>query len=364
MRRLIVVLSLLLGACAQADEGPDPDGAPADARAAPIGAHGLRLPASFEGTLPCADCAGIRHHLDLWPDQAYALRREWLDDGETLRSDEVGRWYVDPARSALILYGASEQPIQWEIKAADRLRLLDRSGEPIVSELPYALEGGPLDPTPLELPLSGEFTYLADAALFRECLTGHRWPVAMEGDYPALERAYLEARPEPGAPLLATLEGRVETRPGMEGPPRRTLVVERFSRVHADADCPRDPVGPELTGTLWRLLALQGAPLEGPAGRRAPHLLLLDEGDGGRRFSATAGCNMMSGRWRKTQDGLSFGPARSTLMACPPELAARERALSGALARATGHRLADGRLLLMDAEGQPVLEAEAAYTRF
>jgi len=35
------------------------------------------------------------------------------------------------------------------------------------------------------------FRYLADAAQFEECLTGRSYPVAMEGDYLALERAYL-----------------------------------------------------------------------------------------------------------------------------------------------------------------------------
>jgi len=28
-------------------------------------AHGLRLPATFLGVLPCADCPGVRYHLDL-----------------------------------------------------------------------------------------------------------------------------------------------------------------------------------------------------------------------------------------------------------------------------------------------------------
>jgi len=56
-----------------------------------IGAHGLRLPATFTGTLPCADCEGIAHHLDLWPNQAYHLRREWLGrEGDAVR-DEIGR---------------------------------------------------------------------------------------------------------------------------------------------------------------------------------------------------------------------------------------------------------------------------------
>jgi copper homeostasis protein (lipoprotein) len=275
---------------------------------------------------------------------------------------------VDPARSALILYGASEAPIAWEIKAPDRLRLLDRMGEPIVSELPYELSGGPLEPTPLELFQSGMFTYLADAATFEECLTGHRFPVAAEGERPALERAYLEARPEPGAPVLAALEGRIEIRPAMEGPPRRTLIVERFIRMHPEGTCPSAPGGfaprpPELTETYWRLVRLDGMPLEGPAGRREPYLLLLEE-EGQPRFTATAGCNMLNGGWSRTGDTLTFGPARATRMACPPPIAAREQALSKALAEAASWSIAGETLTLEDEAGSPVLKAEAAYTRF
>ncbi len=41
-----------------------------------VPAHGLRPPATFRGDLPCADCVGVRHHLNLWPDQIFHLRRE------------------------------------------------------------------------------------------------------------------------------------------------------------------------------------------------------------------------------------------------------------------------------------------------
>lgn len=77
-----------------------------------IGAHGLALPATFTGVLPCADCEGIRHHLDLWPEQYYHLRREWLGGPEgPLRRDEIGRWYADPVRGAIVLHGATEMPL-------------------------------------------------------------------------------------------------------------------------------------------------------------------------------------------------------------------------------------------------------------
>ena len=49
--------------------------------------------------------------------------------------------------------------------------------------------------------MSGMYSYLADAANFTECLTGARYPVAMEADNLALERAYLaRARTSPARP--------------------------------------------------------------------------------------------------------------------------------------------------------------------
>ena len=69
-----------------------------EAQAAPtqIGAHGLRLPASFAGDLPCADCERLRYRLNLWADQVFHLRRTW--EGTDVRRDAVGRWSVDPDR--------------------------------------------------------------------------------------------------------------------------------------------------------------------------------------------------------------------------------------------------------------------------
>jgi hypothetical protein len=44
---------------------------PVGGGAGPLGT----LPATWAGDLPCADCPGIRHQLELCPDQAFCLRR-------------------------------------------------------------------------------------------------------------------------------------------------------------------------------------------------------------------------------------------------------------------------------------------------
>jgi copper homeostasis protein (lipoprotein) len=335
-----------------------------DAVPAPAGAHGLSLPASFTGTLPCADCDGIRHHLDLWPDQVYHMRRDWLGRAEgPLRRDEVGRWSADPARGAIVLYGASEMPLFWQVRGPGRLRQMDMAGNPIASDLPYELTGyGTLSPTDLEgMVLLGMMTYLADAASFEECLTGRRYPVAAEGDYPALERAYLEARNEPGAPLLVHVEGELAARPSMEGPDRTHLVVGRFIKAAPGETCAGRESLASLTNTYWRIEHLSGVPVTAIENRREPHLVLLDPPE--MRFRATVGCNQLIGGYTRDGDTIAFGAAAMTRMACPPPLDAMERRLSEVLSAARAIRREADRLELIGADGSVLAGFRAVYLR-
>jgi uncharacterized lipoprotein YbaY/heat shock protein HslJ/uncharacterized lipoprotein NlpE involved in copper resistance len=327
-----------------------------------IDAHGLRLPATFQGTLPCADCEGVVHHLDLWPDQTYHMHREWLAE-DPLRRDEIGRWYADPARGAIVLHGASEMPLFWEVKATDRLRQMDMQGNPITSELPYDLTSqGSLNPTDLDgLFLLGMMTYLADAALFEECISGRRYPIAIEGDYLALERAYLAERPAPGAPLLVHVEGGLITRPAMEGPDRKHLVVNRFNRTLPGETCPPHVSTASLTNTYWRIDTLMGEALMPVDDRREPHLVLHD--DPKPRFRATVGCNQLVGGYERNGDELTFAAAASTMMACPPPIDAAERNLRAVLEATHAVRQTGQTLVLQDAEGQPIAEFAAVYLR-
>jgi hypothetical protein len=75
----------------------------------------------------------------------------------------------------------------------------------------------------------GELTYMADAAQFTDCRTGHRYPVAMEADWITTERAYLKDVKEPGGRLYVTFEGSIAQRPRMEGNGTEpSVVVQRF----------------------------------------------------------------------------------------------------------------------------------------
>jgi heat shock protein HslJ len=116
---------------------------------------------------------------------------------------------------------------------ADRLELRARDGALVISATrdgSMVSSGGSV--------LAGELTYMADAARFTDCSRGRSYPVAMESDFKSLERAYLEAVKEPGAPLYVTFEGAIADRLKMEGEGKEpTVVVSRFIDVQPDKRC-------------------------------------------------------------------------------------------------------------------------------
>jgi heat shock protein HslJ len=117
----------------------------------------------------------------------------------------------------------------------ERLELRARNGGLLVRA---ARSDGARGPTGDSSALSGELTYMADAARFTDCASGRGYPVAMEADFARLERAYLDAVKEPGAPLYVTFQGRITDRPRMDGEGTEpTVVVDRFVSVSPQARC-------------------------------------------------------------------------------------------------------------------------------
>jgi heat shock protein HslJ len=209
--------------------------------------------------------------------------------------------------------------------------------------------------------MGGMFVYLADAARLTDCFTDRSYPVAMEGDYLSLERAYTEARPGPGEPLMVTFAGSIEQRPPMEGPgPVPTALVARFVHVWPGETCERNRATASLTNTYWRIVKLDDAVIGVSEGEREPHLVLRPDEPA---FSATAGCNQMVGGYKLEGDRLRFEGVASTMMACPPPLDADERRLGEVLAASASWNIHGQVLELFDKDGKPVALFHSVYLR-
>lgn len=320
----------------------------------------VRLPATFRGELPCADCEAIRHHLDLWPDGVFHLRREWV--GRSVVRDELGRWRIDPARIVLVLESGGQPLLQFEIKGQDVLRLLDQAGRPIASRLPYELiSDGAMTPTDLALPLAGEMTYMADAVRVTECLTGRSYPVAEEGDLVKMQKGYREAASKPGAKLYVTFDALITDRPKMDGAgTQRTVVVRRFINAWPAEACERAMADSSLTNTYWRIVKIGEEQVHAVEGRREPHLMLKN-GEGGRTMVATIGCNHFRGGYAVEGKRVTFTAPASTRMACPPPLDAMEKRLEELLAKTRHWRIMGPTLEFSDDSGASVALLEAVY---
>jgi len=192
----------------------------------------------FIGILPCADCPAIDYRLDLFGDGVYYLRMSYRERGQ--RHDEMGQWSLTENDTVLRLHSPDSGKTLLAMDAPEQLTLLDGEGRPIESARNYSLfRSELLAPITPSIQLDGMFVYYADSALLRECVTNRQMPVAMEGDYIELERAWLESGRNIEAPLFASIEARIEPRVNMEGPRRPTVIVERLISTQATGSCPK-----------------------------------------------------------------------------------------------------------------------------
>jgi copper homeostasis protein (lipoprotein) len=340
---------LLLTLAAAPEENVITGAKPAPGPAGPTG--------TFEGLLPCADCPGVQHRLTLSPDGSYHLRRKYQEKPNGT-VDEVGSWALSSDGKVLALQGDRDGARYFSVASADRVTQLDTRGRPIPSAASLDLRRS-ASPAPIEprLALEGLFRYMADAAIFEECRTRRKTPVAMEAAYLALEKAYTAKRDEAGQAVYAVVEGRIVERVNMEGPARPTLVVERFSELRPDETCPPRFANAPLGGTYWRLAELDGAPVppEEKSPKREAHLVFAANP---RRVAGADGCNALTGPYTLTGSKIGLGRLAGTLMACT-ETGDRDQRFRQALAKAASYRTLGPELQLLDAEGRLLARFEA-----
>ncbi|HET9208503.1 MAG TPA: META domain-containing protein [Burkholderiaceae bacterium] len=208
----------------------------------------------------------------------------------------------------------------------------------------------------------GLYRYMADAASFIDCVSGDQFPVAPEGDGPALQAAYVAARVVPGEPQLASVEARIVMRaPEPGGAPRPALQVERVIGLSAQSSCATPPAGhATLENTYWKLASLRGQPVAPPAERQREAHLILQPAQ--RRVVGSGGCNRLSGAYTLDGERLTFSRAIGTMMACRDGMD-QERALLDTLTQVARWRIDGQRLALLDERGATLLLFDAVYLR-
>jgi uncharacterized lipoprotein YbaY/heat shock protein HslJ/uncharacterized lipoprotein NlpE involved in copper resistance len=322
----------------------------------------ISLPATFSGTLPCADCPGVLQTLTLRGDGLYRLRRVYQDKPNGLFS-EAGGWKI--ADNVLHLNNGTETSL-FAIIADDILRPLDSAGQSIKTPANLDLRrASDVDPLNDSVKWRGEFIYMADAATFTDCASGLRWPVAMTGDYLTAERNYSKASLVPGSPLWIAFTGRLERLPGMEGPVIEQMVIEKFGTSHFKKACGSlaSKAGlavAELKNTYWKLLTVNDHHIPVAASpTRQIHMTLTSEGS---RVSGFSGCNRFTGAFKHTGNKLHFSQMAGTMMAC----LAREMELESEVLKALGattHYRIEGEHLLLLTRDKVVARFESVYLR-
>lgn len=129
------------------------------------------LPASFTGTLPCADCPGIRYQLDLMPDKTFASCMTYEERNASL--GDHGHWRLSDDGKVLVMEGSQpETTDQYAVRDPSTLRKLDAEGHEIESKLNYDLRRAP------------KFVPIAACGTSNVHLENTKWRLKKLGDAP------------------------------------------------------------------------------------------------------------------------------------------------------------------------------------
>jgi heat shock protein HslJ len=101
-----------------------------------------------------------------------------------------------------------------------------------------------------------------------------------------------------------------------------------------------------LAGTLWSLQKV-GAAAAHPGGT----LEFVDD----RSLQGSSGCNAFHGTYVQSGDSLQITLGPTTLIGCPPDLEAQERAVSSGLEKTSTFTAKGGAMTLLDTSGKPLL---------
>ena len=309
-RTFLILFILLAGGCAKQEHTPVAD----ETRAI----CPLPLPATYVADIPCRDCPPTTATLTLRPDSLYFLRIKTVqpDTGTENVKAEIGVWKYVSAGNTILLATYNNVARTLLITSTDKLRVIKVSGGIIPPDVNYDLSRDDSDPGYNDVvPVQGMYSYMADAGMFTECLTGAVFPVAIEAQNTALERAYLNTPHGQEEPVLVSLEARLKTRPRYGGIGYEEAVVPvRFIDIRPGIACSGEKSSKlRLVDNSWRLIELDEQPIELNEDQKNPFVHLQTRNN---KMQGFAGCNRFSGTYLVKGSIFIFNKMIRTRMAC------------------------------------------------
>lgn len=187
---------------------------------------------SWRGVLPCADCEGIETSLFLETDGSWVMNQHYQGAKAPSSFATYGSW----ARTAdkLVLTATDGEKHYFRAKGA-ALEMLDQEGNRIDSQLNYTLEPVTAALPSTAMAMRGMYFYMADAAIFTDCMTGKKVSVTNNAQ---LERDYAAARGSDSKPVLLTVNGHFTLEPNPDsGESVKTMVPDRDARFEPGKNC-------------------------------------------------------------------------------------------------------------------------------
>lgn len=86
---------------------------------------------TYKGTLPCADCLGIRMEIDLRKDSTYQLKTTYLGKGDEKPLLKEGTYSWNKSDSLITLIGVTDQPNKYQV-GSNSISQLDMDGTKVL----------------------------------------------------------------------------------------------------------------------------------------------------------------------------------------------------------------------------------------
>ncbi len=308
------------------------------------------LPATFIGETPCPDCLRVDIVLNLRSDGIYLLKKTYQSEAGAIKSEaQLSRWRYAEEGGFIIVGRRKGELKTYAIVDQDRLRFVGKESinpdEQIQYDLMKTEEPYPFTDT---LKLRGMFRYDGEQASIAECQSGNLFSVTGENEFDRLVQAYLNTPHGFGDPLLVSLHGKLMSVMKADNVAKEEIVVEHFKRFYSNIDCEGKQTGASLTGTVWRLVEVDGKQVILTEKEQRPYFTLNPKNG---ELKGSGGCNLLSGSYLVKGEIFLIKRLVTTRMACPMGVEIETSFLRALDSTETFHVRGDV-LQLLDEEGK------------